>query len=116
MPRIKPPTAEELREYEEEWSGHGTRGGDGLGKTGQRERWRRARRWRKMEPGVGGTRGITAPPPADSTYRCQAICRGARAGERCLRWAVRGQRFCDKHGGTFGRRQGRLAIVDPRRN
>lgn len=54
---------------------------------------------RGREPGdSGGSFGQNGGvPPADSTYRCQAMRNDG--GGRCKQWAVRGGVFCGKHGG-----------------
>lgn len=65
---------------------------------GKRPDWRKHRRPEQLP---GATTAIAGRlPPADSSYRCQGTIRnGANIGQQCSRWAVRGGRFCPKHGG-----------------
>lgn len=40
---------------------------------------------------------VAGPPDADSPYRCQAHL--SRTRRRCQRWALKGRKFCQFHGG-----------------
>lgn len=114
MPATKPFTLEQVQEYDETWKNH-LKVGAGR-RLNEKKRFIYFRRFRNPEELEGiahGNKGVHGAPPANSTYRCQGICR--RTGERCKDWAMRGQRTCKCHGGRGRNRDGRNTLRNPHR-